>query len=78
LTLAFTSEEFYTLQEIELRPIPSQEIQQIRFSQFRQRVSNVLQEAFREQRPITTTEAEQIVWAGLETELLDLPVSYHG
>lgn len=78
LTLAFTSEEFYTLQEIELRPIPSQEIQQVRFSQFRQRVSNVLQEAFREQRPITTTEAEQIVWAGLETELLDLPVSYHG
>ncbi len=78
LTLTFRSDEFYTLQDIELRLIPSQEIQQDRFSRFRQRVSNVLQEAFREQRPITTTEAEQIVWAGLETELLDLPVSYHG
>ncbi len=78
LTLTFRSEEFYTLEDIELRLIPSQEIQQVRFSQFRQRVSNVLQEAFREQRPITTTEAEQIVWADVETELLDLPVSYHG
>ncbi len=78
LTLAFRSEEFYALQDIELRPIPSLDIQQARFSQFRQRVSNVLQEAFREQRPITTTEAEQIVWAGLEEELLSLPVSFHG
>jgi transcriptional regulator with XRE-family HTH domain len=78
LTLAFRSEEFYALQDIELRPIPSQEIQQVRFSQFRQRISNVLQKAFREQCPMTTTEAEQMVWAEIETELLDLPVSYHG
>ena len=47
------------------------------FSQFRQRVSEVLREEFREQRPITTTEAEHLVWADLEVELLALPVSCH-
>ncbi len=57
--------------------MPSQEIQHIRFSRFRQGVSDVLQEAFREQRPITMGEAEHIVWADLEAELLGLPVSYH-
>ncbi len=55
----------------------SQEIQHIRFSRFRQRVSDVLREAFREQRPITAREAEHIVWADLEAELLGLPISYH-
>src|SRR5713226_1152246 len=70
-------EEFYAYQDIELSLMPSHEIQHIRFSQFRQRVSNVLREALREQRPITAREAEHIVWADLEAELLGLPVSYH-
>ncbi len=78
LTLVFRPEEFYAHQEIALSLMPSSETQHIRFSQFRQRVSDVLREAFRAQRPITTTEAEQIVWVDLEAELLDLPVSYHG
>ena len=77
LTLAFRSEEFYAYQDIELSLMPSHEIQHIRFSQFRQRVSDVLREAFREQRSITAREAEHIVWADLEAELLGLPVSYH-
>lgn len=78
LTLAFRSEEFYAHRDIELSLMPSQEIQHARFSRFRQRVSNVLQEALREQRPITVVEAERIVWADLEAELLGLPVFYHG
>lgn len=78
LTLAFRSEEFYAYQDIEFSLMPSQEIQHIRFSRFRQRVSDVLREAFREQRPITAMEAEHIVWADLEAELLGLPVFYHG
>ena len=77
LTLAFRSDEFYAHQDIELGLMPSHEVQKIRFSRFRQRVSDVLREAFREQRKITASEAEQIVWADLETELLGLPVSYH-
>ena len=75
LTLAFRPEEFYEHQQIELSLMPSDEVQNIRISRFRQRVSEVLQDAFREQRPITVREAEQIVWAGLELELLGLPVS---
>ncbi len=75
LTLAFRSEEFYTHQDIELSLMPSYEIQKVRFSRFRQRVSEVMREAFRERRPITMGEAERIVWAELEAELLGLPVS---
>ncbi len=77
LTLAFRPEEFYALQQIELSLMPSDEIQNMRISRFRQRVSEVLQDTFREQRQMTVREAEQIVWADLESELLDLPVSCH-
>ena len=75
LTLAFRSEEFYAYQDVELSLMPSYEVQRIRFSQFRQYLSDVLREASREQRPITAREAERIVWADLEAELLGLPVS---
>jgi hypothetical protein len=78
LTLAFRVDEFYALRDIELSLMPSEEIQRLRFSQFRQRVSNILLEASQKQRPITLREAEQIVWADLEEELLGLPVSHHG
>ena len=73
LTLVFRSEEFYAFQDIELGLMPSDELQIPRFSQFRQRVSRVLQE----QRPMTMREAELLVWADLEAELLGLAASYH-
>jgi len=76
LTLAFRPEEFYAHQQIELSQMPSDEVQNMRISRFRQRVSEVLQDTFRESRPITMMEAEQIVWADLEAELLDLPDPY--
>jgi len=77
LTLAFRSEEFYALRDIELSLMPSQETQRLRFSQFRQRVSDVLREASQKQHPVTVREAEQIVWADLEADLLALPISHH-
>ena len=77
LTLAFRSEEFYALRDIELSLMPSQEVQRLRFSKFRQRVSDVMREASQKQRPVTVREAEQIVWADLEADLLGLPVSHH-
>ena len=77
LTLAFRSEEFYALRDIELSLMPSQETQRLRFSQFRQRVSDVLREASQKQHPVTVREAEQIVWADLEADLLALPISHN-
>lgn len=74
LTLAFRSEEFYAYQDIELGVMPSLEIQQSLFQHFRQPVSDTLREALRENRLLTSNEAEQIVWTALEAELLDMRV----
>jgi hypothetical protein len=75
LTLAFRSEQFYTHEDIELGLMPSYEVQIPRFSQFRQRISEALRDAFREGRSMTAEGAEEIVWADLEAELLGLSVS---
>lgn len=77
LTLAFRLEEFYAHQDFELGLMPSREVQDPRFFSFRHRVSEVLREAFREQRPMTAEQAEEIVWEDLEAELLGLSVSHH-
>ncbi len=70
LVLAFAPEDFYAPQDIELMPMPSYQVQEPRFSNFRQRVSNILLEASQKQQPIDYLEAEQIVYKQLEEELL--------
>src|SRR6266436_535415 len=70
LLLAFAPEAFYAIRDLMLHPMPSLAVQQARFSLARQRVSTILQEAAQERRPITITEAEQMIWQQIEEELL--------
>jgi transcriptional regulator with XRE-family HTH domain len=70
LLLAFAPEAFYAIRDLMLQPMPSLAVQQARFSLARQRVSTILQEAAQERRPITITEAEQMIWQQIEEELL--------
>ena len=73
MVLAFVPEEFYALEEIELYPMPPTEVQVTHFSHLRQRISDVMLESYKNQRPINVLEAEQIVWQQIEKEFLDLP-----
>ncbi|GAC1379216.1 MAG: hypothetical protein NVS4B7_05040 [Ktedonobacteraceae bacterium] len=70
LALAFEPEEFYEPDEIELRVMPSQQIQKQHFADFRQRVANAMLEASRNKQPVNSIVAEQMVWQQLEEELL--------
>lgn len=76
LLLAFVPEAFYPLGDLMLQPMPSLEVQQAHFSLARQRVSTVLLEAVKERHPISIMEAEQMVWQGIEEELLAQPAQY--
>ena len=76
LTLAFTYEEFYAIESIELKLMPSPEVQKAYFVHYRQRVSDLMQEASRRQSPITIAQAERIAWEELETELSGLAISH--
>ena len=73
LVLAFVPEEFYASEEIELYPMPSPQIQVGHFSHLRQRISDVMLESYKNQRPINVLEAEQIVWQQIEKEFLYMP-----
>jgi GAF domain len=72
LVLAFETEEFYEPQSIELRVMPPQDIQKTYFSNFRQRLAKVMQEAIIRHEALDTVRAEQLVWHQLEEELLQL------
>jgi hypothetical protein len=71
LVLAFEQQEFYDLESIELRIMPSYEVQQSYLAQFQQRVTKVLIQAARDKQAMTRIQAEQVVWRQLEEELLD-------
>jgi hypothetical protein len=73
IALAFRSEEFYETQQIALGLVPLQEVQQAYFSVFRQRLSETLVQAARQQQALTVIQAEQLVWQQFEEELLQLP-----
>ncbi len=70
LLLAFLPEDFYVLADLKLQLMPSLEIQQVRLSLARHRVSALLLEAVHKQQPITIEEAEQMVLQQIEEELL--------
>lgn len=75
LTLAFEPEEFYPPEHISLCVMPSSEVQRASFATFRQRVQNILKESYRAAQPLTSVQAEQMVWQQLEEELINLPYS---
>ena len=72
LVLAFEEKEFYELDSIDLHVMPSHDVQQRYFSNFRRRVSKVMQEAVIRHEIIDPARAEQLVWHQLEQEFLQL------
>jgi len=72
ITLAFEPEEFYEPQRIELGILPPQHVQQPYLSMFRQRFLETMQQAAMNQHPISTNQAEQIVWQQLAEDLLQV------
>ncbi len=72
IALAFEPDEFYEAKYIELGLVPFQEVQQTHLSGFRQRLTETMMQAARNQRPLTLNQAEQMVWQQFEEELLSL------
>jgi len=73
IALAFKPEQFYPPQWIELRVIPSFEVQQGKLSSFRNRVIALMKEASSEKQALSRTQAEELVWQQLEAELIHIP-----
>ncbi|HZO70853.1 MAG TPA: hypothetical protein VFB60_01545 [Ktedonobacteraceae bacterium] len=72
MSLAFADSDFYSLEDIELGTMPSYQIQMKHFSDFRQRIVNVMKQATMSKHPMTLVEAEQRVLHDLEDELLQV------
>ena len=72
IAVAFEPEEFYTPDQIELWMMPDQEVQKKYFANFRQRVADVMLQRARNRTPVSTIEAERIVWRQLEDELIEV------
>jgi hypothetical protein len=73
IALAFEDADFYDPRQIELGLVPFQDIQKLYLAGFRQRLSETMLTATKNQQPLTIFEAEQIVWQQYEGELLRLP-----
>jgi transcriptional regulator with XRE-family HTH domain len=73
IAVAFESAEFYDIRQIELGLVPFQDVQKLYLSSFRQRLSETMIQAAKNQQPLTIFEAEQIVWQQFEAEMLRLP-----
>ncbi len=73
MVLAFDSAEFYAPHDIQLHPMLPPEVQVSHFAHLRQRISDVMVESYKKQRPINVLEAEQVVWQQLEKGFLQLP-----
>lgn len=72
ISLAFEPTEFYPLESLELRAMPSGDVQWRHFSTFRQRVTEKMIQATRLRQSLNVTQAEQLVWQEIEEELLRL------
>lgn len=73
VALAFEPEEFFESKHIELGLVPFQEVQQEYLSGFRQRLTETMMQAAKNNHPLTIDQAEQVVWQQFEKELLQLP-----
>ncbi len=74
VSLAFEPEAFFNPDEIALCVMPWHHEQRKYFAPFRQRVSDTIIQAARDNHPLNNIEAEAIVWQQLEEELIQLPV----
>jgi GAF domain-containing protein len=68
--LAFTPEQFYPSDSIELRLMSSLKVQRDLFTTFQQRIITLMKESFNASRTLTRFEAEQAVWKQFEEELI--------
>jgi hypothetical protein len=75
VALAFSEAQFYAPERIRLSVLPNQQKQHGAFSNFRERVRSLLNEAVRNQQSLNIKEAEHRVWQQLEEELLLVPFS---
>ena len=73
IALALKPEQFYPPECIELRVIPSFEVQEVLLASFRHRVIALMREASHERQLLSRSQAEQLVWQGLEEELIHIP-----
>ena len=73
IALALKPEQFYPPQWLELRVMPSFEVQQVLLASFQQRVIALMKEVSNERESLTRTQAEQLVWQRLEEELIHIP-----
>jgi hypothetical protein len=72
IALAFSPEDFYEPEWIELGVMPPQRVQQPYLTGFRQRLVDTMLQAARNQQPITITQAEQLAWQNIEEKLLQV------
>lgn len=69
--LAFTHEQFYPFEMLDLYPMPAEQKQEEYVVAFRKRVSQVMRNTGTE-HPYTLQQAEQLIWQQIEEELLAL------
>jgi len=72
IALAFSPEDFYEPEWIELGVMPPQRVQQPYLTGFRQRLVDTMLQATRNQQPITITQAERLAWQDIEEKLLQV------
>ena len=71
IALAFSKEDFYATQDIQLSVMPQPSIQRHILANFRQRVTQKFQQTKYEQTQYSNAEVEALVWQDLEAELLE-------
>ncbi len=75
LALAFDPQDFYPPDMLALHILPPVPVQKRYFAGFRQRVLQMMQEATRANRRLSSLEAEQLAWQQIEDDLLRFPPS---
>lgn len=77
IVLAFTPQQFYSSQQIQLQMMPSVTEQRACFATLQERITALMKEAIDTASPLSRAQAEEIVWEQIEEELLHLPNSVH-
>lgn len=70
IALIFAPEDLYEYHQIELAILPRYEEQQPYLSKFQQQLIDLMKQSGGTQQPRTVSEAEQLIWLQIETELL--------
>ncbi len=73
VALAFDPQDFYAPEQIALCVMPTADEQRAYFAKFRQLVAETMRQAAHRNQPVTTIEADMLVWQRLEDELLKIP-----